>query len=179
MSKSKLIWEDSAIATEILKRIEGLILTDGDSPRHTISPQGYTTKFDGSMFNSYLAILGENISPNDIPINIHKSALKKSIYDASEERKLNIGYVSNLIKEEEKVYRQQEVREFWLVTAISITGLNKKLKTSTKYAQISISKSFPRDYKKNYDFNMVKRTYPNLDLKRFSWVVVKVSSRCE
>ncbi|TMX38440.1 hypothetical protein [Vibrio sp. Hep-1b-8] len=174
MAKSK--WKDDSIAKELIARISKCQSNQSSGVKRL--HQNYKSSFDGSEFEKYMSLLQENIRFGDIPKNVRDQALFTAIFKSADDNKLNSGYVSNILKHEEAKYLAKPYQEFFLVTGVSVNGLKSKLRVRTELAEITISKGFPKRFKANYDFESVKKSYDKINLKAFSWVVVKVSARC-
>ncbi|MCL1112480.1 hypothetical protein L2703_02500 [Shewanella basaltis] len=173
---AKSIWKDDATAKELISRVSQC--QSNQSSIMKISQQNYKSSFDSFEFSHYMSLLRENIKFGDFPNNVRDQALTIAIFKSADEGKLNSGFVSGILKQEEAKYLAKPFKDFCLVTGISVNCLKSRLKIRTELAEISISKGFPKTFKSDYDFGHAEKTYPNINSGSFSWVVVKVSARC-
>ncbi|OOE71053.1 hypothetical protein [Salinivibrio kushneri] len=174
MAKSK--WKDDAIAKELIERLSECQSNINSVVRRL--HQDYESSFCGLRFETYINLLKENIRFGDIPDSVRDKAINTAVFKSADEGKLNSGYVSNILKEEENNYLSIPKKDYFLVTGVSVHGLKSNLKVRTSSAEITILKGFPKKFKDSYSFKCIKDMYPKINLKSFSWVTIKVSARC-
>ncbi|MEQ3441551.1 hypothetical protein ABMY47_09175 [Pseudoalteromonas sp. BZP1] len=178
MAKSK--WTDSSSVNELLSRIEKLKLKDGQQCGMIVTKKSFKSAFNSRRFDNYLMLLKELVRfDSEVPDAVKEQILHDAVWHAADMEQLQSGYIGGQIKKLEAEYLAKESKKYYLITAVSITGLKSKRLIKTPKSIITISKYFPKKFKKSYDFQEVHTVYPKINQKCYSWVVIEVCARCE
>jgi len=164
----------------LLTRIEELKLKDNQKCKIIIQNENFKSAFNkADGFDDYLMLLKElaKFAP-EIPDAIKKELIQKAIWKSADDEKLHESYVGNILKRLEAEYLEQDSQKYYLITAISITGIVNKRLIKTKKSLITISKNFPKKFKNSYNFKQVSSLYPRINQEAYSWVTVEVTAKC-
>lgn len=178
MAKSK--WTDSSSVNELLSRVEKLKLKDGQLCGMIVTKKSFKSAFNSKGFDNYLMLLKELVRfDSEVPDAVKEQILHDAIWHAADMEQLQSGYIGSQIKRLEADYLAQASKKYYLITAVSITGIKSKRLIKTPKSVIAISRYFPKKFKQSYDFQQVHMMYPKINQKCYSWVTIEVSARCE
>ncbi|CAH9062357.1 hypothetical protein PSECIP111951_02673 [Pseudoalteromonas holothuriae] len=177
MAKSK--WTDSASVNEVLSRVEKLKLKAGQQCGQIITKKSFKSAFNSNGFDNYLMLLKELVRfDSEVPDAVKEQILHDAIWHAADMEQLQSGFIGGQIKRLEAEYLAQITKKYYLITAVSITGLKNKRMIKTPKSVITISKHFPKKFKNSYDFQQVQSMYPRINQKCYSWVTIEVCAKC-
>ncbi|TFH89657.1 hypothetical protein [Vibrio ouci] len=178
MAKTK--WKNSDTAKELIGRLSHLQVKDGESFNWCHGNQAYKSKFEGPDFETYMLLLEEQVCFNDhIPESLRTKFMSQAVFHAADNKKLNIGYISEQIRKLQQEYISQPEQSYTLITKISLSGIKSKVNVQTPHSKIVISKYFPKTFKSHYDFSFIENNCAKINCSAYSWTTVTVKARCE